>query len=580
MASLEAQVRDLQYKVYGDSPKQEEHPSQGLVMDFLSGAGNAARLHGDGVRQMTGSTVDLTYIENQNTGEKIGGFVASAGIFLGTTLLAKKIPFFGQLAEGKVASMTAGGLVGLTMPLQEGQGAMTRLYNTALGAGTVGLMEYGPGMIGKLPGIRGLGEKSWAGGLTRAAGANGLAGFVNTEATSYINTGHGASAGELAMGTGTWMAMGTAFHAVGMKAERIAQDKAAVQSWKENKPWQFKEVQNINAADLRAGQQLAPGHYNITFESQGAARAFNLYVSEGAVAGKDAPVVTFLHGLTPKGTSHKIIRELEYNRFADRDGAVVAYLHARDGRHGPLTGNSQSWNDTNFGYTKADFTYSDQAAFKDMMSVISQHVPTANTNSIALSGFSLGGKMANRIAATTPEVSTLATIHGTMDKLDEQIMRASMHRHPIDVQVVHGTADRVLPLNGGRSFFTALLENAGLSTPRRQAPFWAESNLQLTSSPAVLAENGGKPSFLSTESPNFSQRVTRAGEHRVTEIIERNGPHAINGAPAQHNIIQTLMGKPLPASYFDVRQRSWDFMIDSVRRHISTPQNTRVSTTA
>jgi hypothetical protein len=215
-------------------------------------------------------------------------------------------------------------------------------------------MEYGPGLVGKLPGIRGLNEKSWAGGLSRAAGANGLAGFAHTEAASYINTGHGASLSDLAIGTGTWMAMGTAFHAVGMKAQRIKQESAAVQAWKSDRPWQFKEVQNINAADLKPGQQLAPGHYNVSYQSQGATRSFDLYLSEAAVIGKDAPVVTFLHGLTPKGTSQHIIRELEYNRFADKDGAVVAYLHARDGRHGPLTGNTQNWNDVNFGYTKYD----------------------------------------------------------------------------------------------------------------------------------------------------------------------------------------------------------------------------------
>jgi esterase/lipase len=76
-------------------------------------------------------------------------------------------------------------------------------------------------------------------------------------------------------------------------------------------------------------------------------------------------------------------------------------------------------------------------AFRDMMAVISQHVPSANTGNIAVSGFSLGGKMAHRIAASNPEVTTLSTIHGTIDKLEEQIMAASMHRHPIDVPHDH-----------------------------------------------------------------------------------------------------------------------------------------------
>jgi hypothetical protein len=72
-------------------------------------------------------------------------------------------------------------------------------------------------------------------------------------------------------------------------------------------------------------------------------------------------LVSFLHGLNPKGESHKIIRELSFNKFPDDDGAVVAYRHARDGRSGPLTGNVQNWNDRGFSYTKPDASYSDRS---------------------------------------------------------------------------------------------------------------------------------------------------------------------------------------------------------------------------
>lgn len=566
--SLDSRIVELQKIAYGDKPASSEPAhSNGIAWDLLSGIGNAGRQHVDGVRQMAGADVDLSYRQNHTTSEKIGHFIGSAGVFLGSTLLAKRIPFVGKLADGKVASIMTGGLLGTTMPLQEGQSGSNRIWNGLLGAGTMGVMEYGPSALGRLPGIRSLGEKTFAGGVARVGLANGLAGAGNTEAMSLMNTGNHASLGDLALGTATWAVMGTAMHTAGTKFQQYQINRAAAKEWEATLPWQYKEVQNINAADLRPGQPLAAGHYNITYESQGAARAFNLYVSEGAAQtqGANAPLVTFLHGLTPKGTSPKIIRELEYNRLADQDGAIVAYLHARDGRHGPLTGNVQNWNDKNFGYTKRDHTYNDQIAFQDMMTVIGQHVPTANTSNFAISGFSLGGKLANRLAATRSDVSTLATLHGTIDRFDEQIMAAALNRRPIDALVIHGTNDRVLPLDGGRSVFIALLENAGLSRPRRQTEFWAQSN------------GSGNP--LTTESANYVRRDFRAadGLHRVTEFIERNGPHAINGAQPKHNAIQFLMGRPLPASIFDARERSWTFMIDSIKRHLETAQGTKVS---
>lgn len=565
---LQDTFQELQVKAYGQPVQAAESHSAGLIADFLGGLGSAPRAHFDGMRQMTGANVDLLYQENLTTAGKIGRFIGDAGLFLSVSVLAKKIPFVGGLAEGKVASIAAGGAIGLTMPLQPGQDDMTRVWNTGLGLSTMGMLEFGPGLAGRLPGVRGMGEKTFAGSLTRVAIANGVTGAVNTEANSFINTGHSASLSDLALGTASWMAMGSAFHAAGFKISEFKESQAAAQAWKADRPWQFKEVQNINAADLKPGQSLAPGHYNISYESQGATRRFDLYISEAASQSQQAPLVTFLHGLNPKNGSQGIIRELEYNRLADQDGAVVAYLHARNGRRGPLTGDVQSWNDTNFGYTKQDPTYSDQVAFRDMMGLISQHVPTANTSNYAVSGFSLGGKMAHRIAANFPEVSTLATLHGTIDKFDEQVMAAAMGRHRIDAVIIHGTRDRVLPLNGGRSLFTALLENAGESTPRRQSLFWAESN------------NSRVP--LQTEAPNYYRTDWRSvdGNSRITEFIEKNGPHAINGAQPKRNVMQWLMGIPLSPAVFDSRQRSWDFMMDSIQRHLSTPQGTKIYTGA
>lgn len=189
------------------------------------------------------------------------------------------------------------------------------------------------------------------------------------------------------------------------------------------------------------------------------------------------------------------------------------------------------------------------------MRIVRDHVPNANTDKIAVSGFSLGGKMANRIAATRSDVAAVATIHSTIDKFDEEIMSAALNKHPIDGMFILGTKDKVLPLNGGKSFLTLGLENNHLSRPLRQAEYWGASN--------------GNPLSVASETPHLIRRdwTSTAGNNRVSEYVVKGGAHAIDGALPKRNLIQFLMGVPKPASVFDARQTSWDFMIESLKRN-------------
>lgn len=539
------------------SADSAQHHSESLFSDVMSGIESAVRSHIDGAKQAFGAQVDLSYLEHENTAQRAGNMIGDAALFVGGALLMKKVPVIGEFAEGKLASVATGGVLGFTSPLGEGQSYMTRFANTGLGAGTMAIAEFAPGQIGKIPGIKALPEQSVLSGVARYGLGNGLAGFANAEGQSYISTGHAASAQDALIGTGAWMVLGTATHQAEtffeMRAARAAEAKAALKP--EALGWQFKDVKDINAADLKPGEMLSPGNYRVSFQSEGVGRKASLYVSEGAVhSAEKAPVVATLHGLNPNGQAEAILPELNYFHMADKDGAVVAMLHGRDGLKG--LGTFQSFHDTNFGFAKPGANvapYSDQISFGDMMSFVRDHVPNANTDNIAVSGFSLGGKMANRIAATRPDVGVVSSIHGTMDKFDEEVMNAAMHKHPVDGIFVLGDKDRVLPLNGGKSIFTLGLENNHLSRPLRQAEFWGTSN--------------GSPLASVTDAPNFTQRTWTApdGQNVVKEFVVRDGAHAIDGAPAQRNFIQWLMGIPKPPTYFDARQMSWDFMINSLK---------------
>jgi poly(3-hydroxybutyrate) depolymerase len=527
-----------------------------LISDVLSGFGHAFRSQYDGARQMCGAKVDLSYTQNEDSAQKVGHAAGDATMFIGGALLMKKLPVIGELADGKVASIATGGVIGLTTPLRDGEAAMDRLKNAGLGAGTMSLLEYGPGAIGKLSAVKALPEQGLASVVARYGAANGIAGLANTEGQSLIATGHSASTHDLMLAAGTWMAMGVAAGKLGGKLENIKQGQAEANAYyaPENAPWQFKNVTDINAADLKPGEKLAPGNYRVSFMSEGAERKANIYISDAAAKSADrAPVVTHLHGLNPNGEAEGILSELNYYKLADKDGAVVAMLQGRNGLKG--LGTFQSFHDTNFGFAvppKGMSPYSDQVAFGDMMGIIKNHVPNANTDNIAVSGFSLGAKMANRIAATRADVGVVASIHGTMDHLDQQLMDAAVNKHPIDGIFVLGTKDKVLPLNGGTSLFTLGLENNQLSRPLSQAEYWGRSN--------------GNPLPVVSDNPVVSTRQWSSPTHEntVTEYVVKGGAHAIDGAPPRRNLIQALMGVPKPAAVFDAREKTWDFMIRSI----------------
>lgn len=538
------------------APEDTNKSNKGVLSGLASGFGEAFRNEFDGARQLFGADIDRSYMNDDTTSETVGKFVGNAAMFIGSTVLAKR--FMG----GKAASIAVGGGLGFLAPVREDQGITERLMMGGIGAATVGTLEAMPAGLALLKPLSG---QTFKAGLSRTMLSNATAGLMHTEGTSLVNTGNHASASDLLIGAGTWAGTGAAFHSVGAvagKYQNYKAEQAQARAWTAEQPWQFKTVQQIDAADLTTGQKLSPGNYSVNFESQGHQRSFNLYVSEksAAGAGADAPVVTFLHGLTPKGTGPHIIRELSFNKFADDEGAIVAYLQGRDGRRGPLTGDVQNWNDKGFGYTKYDPTYSDQIAFGDMVSLIGRHVPNANTSNIGVTGFSLGGKLANRLAATRDDVAALGTIHGTVDAGDLAVMQSSPNLRPKDVNVILGDKDGVLPLEGGRSFWTFLLDGAKQSRPREQAQFWGQ-------------QAAGDIPPLALSGPNYTGNMWLSPEgHRVTQYIVKDGAHAIDGAHAKKNAIQWLMGEPKPPNYFDSRTRTWDFVISSLRRQIGDSQ--------
>lgn len=535
--------------------------------DFLWGAKEAVQDHVYGLRQLAGEMTAPAAKQSRSTAESLGFAAGESALFLGSGLLARKIPVIGKLCGGKISGIIAGGAMGLTQSIDATAPQSQRAVNAMVGAGTMGILEFGPAVAAKMPGVL-FSQKTLAGSIARAAAANGAAGLFNTELQSLAKTGQAAPLGDAIAVTGTWMLAGGALNAIGFKLDNYKQKLQAAQRWQENCPWKYKQVIELNARDLQPGQRLSPGNYRIGYESQGVPRTFSIYISDGAAASRKAPLTAFLHGLSRSGESSSIVRELEFNRLADESAAVVAYPHALSVRRGLLRGAFQAWNDKNFGFLLSDHSYSDVDAFRDMMSVISRHVPYADTSSIAVGGFSLGGKLAHRLAASLDNVSALSTIHSTIDSFDKTAIKLASHRHPIDVQIIHGRKDSVLPFDGGKSLFTAFLSNSNLSRPNQQAEFWAASNRQLAASAGVPAAKLMRNFSVAQENADLRlRRFNSPNGYEVSELVTADGAHRVHGAEALYDLTQVLTGYPLPATRFDARQEVWQFLMDSLRRN-------------
>lgn len=540
--------------------------------EFLSGVTEAVQDHVSGLRQIAGEALAPAGKHSRSTAESLGFAAGESVLFLASGLLARKVPGIGNFCGGKISGIIAGGVMGLTQSGDVMAPESQRAVNAVIGAGTMGILEFGPAVAAKMPG-RFFSQKTLSASIARAAATNGAAGLFSTEMQSFAKTGQAASLGEALAASGTWMLTGGALNAIGFKLDGYRQKVLAAQHWQEAQPWKYKQVIELNASDLKPGERLSPGSYRIGYESQGKSRTFDVYISDGAAAREKAPLTAFLHGLSVNGGSASIVRELEFNRFADQSAAIVAYPHALPVQRGMFRGIFQAWNDRNFGFLRHDTTYNDIDSFKDMVGVISRLAPYANIDSIAVGGFSLGGKMAHRIAANVDNVSALATIHSTIDLFDKRSIKLASQRHPVDVQIIHGRKDSVLPFEGGKSLFTALLRNSELSRPSQQAEFWAASNRQLSAAPSA---NGVRKS--AQTSISFDDRATRmrrfgsADGYEVAELVTADGAHRVHGAQAIYDLTQVLTGYPLPPSRFDARQEVWQFLMNSLTRSASRKQ--------
>jgi polyhydroxybutyrate depolymerase len=161
-------------------------------------------------------------------------------------------------------------------------------------------------------------------------------------------------------------------------------------------------------------------------------RSYRLYMPAGLPA--SVPLVVMMHGVS--GSAREAERAYKWDEVADSGKFVVAYPDGLD----------RSWNVDGetccgrSGRERVDDVGFVSAAVADIVKNVG-----INPAKVYATGMSNGGIMSYTLACTTDIFSAIGPVAGIQ-------LNPCRSPHPASVMHIHGTADRLVPYNGGQGF--------------------------------------------------------------------------------------------------------------------------------
>lgn len=203
-------------------------------------------------------------------------------------------------------------------------------------------------------------------------------------------------------------------------------------------PWLL--VACLLAACVRPqSESLRPGNHDISLEVDGLNRAFILHVPPAARQGGPLPLLIVLHG--GGGTGQKMQRFLGFDSYADERGFYVAYP---DSYQPPGEPGTFHWNDGRG--TEKTSGIDDVKFLVEMIAEIGRRVPL-EASRVYATGASNGGMMTYRLGCETENV--FAGIAPVIANIPEPIFESCNPSVPLNFLAVNGSADPLIPLEGG-----------------------------------------------------------------------------------------------------------------------------------
>ncbi|MFF0496653.1 alpha/beta hydrolase family esterase [Nocardia aobensis] len=279
------------------------------------------------------------------------------------------------------------------------------------------------------------------------------------------------------------------------------------------------------------------GDRTVTVESSGLPRQYLIREPSSPGPGK-RPAVLIFHG--GGGSAENMAATTGFDTLADTEGFVAVY---------PV-GSDKSWNDGRGADTTAGAKQIDDVAF--VSAIIDRLVADddVDPNRVYATGLSNGAMFTEYLGCRlSAKIAAIAPVAGPLPVSDAADCAPA---HPLSVLEIHGTADPVVPYDGGVVRMTSGRLGPGtspvLSVDATQE-LWRTKN---RCGPVTTAE---LPPVVDDGTTVHTATAACAGDTRVTAYSIGNGGHTWPGGPQY--LPDVLIGKV--SRQFDAATVIWQF---------------------
>lgn len=196
-----------------------------------------------------------------------------------------------------------------------------------------------------------------------------------------------------------------------------------------------------------------------TIRFAGTARTFSIHVPNGSAPKGGFPVILAFHGGGMQGAGMKRVSGLD--GAADRKHFIVIYPDGLD----------KHWND---GRSTIRNPHDDVGFIAALLDLVEKNYPV-NKNKVFATGLSNGALFAQRLGCDLSQrIAAIAPVAGT---LPAEMIRSCRPGHAVAVMQISGTADPIMPYDGGLvQDFGGRGEGGQVASVASTADFWAANN--------------------------------------------------------------------------------------------------------
>jgi polyhydroxybutyrate depolymerase len=250
-------------------------------------------------------------------------------------------------------------------------------------------------------------------------------------------------------------------------------------------------------------------------EIDGPQRRYEAYVPPNLAPG--SPLLFVFHGSGMEPSSMRDALGWRFAWLADHEGFAVVY---------PV-GFEREWNGCRApGVTEADKRNLDDVGMVVELIARFEREHRIDRSRVYAAGFSNGGSMAYRLATDEPtRFAAIAAISAQVPESDNS--KCLYPRGPIPVLIMNGTADPIVPWEGGEASLFGISSRGQVQSTRKSVAHW-------------LGVNGlsGEPELISMPDTDLNDKSTvsrsqwgTAGGNEVVLFTVHDGAHSFPGGP-------------------------------------------------